>query len=239
MVYTATNGGEHEVPGHYRQGIAKAADGWIFTTDDGIYATDDGFAPTTSNPKAIPAELSAQTFDHLGDGDVADGVLWVPLEKADKSQPGMVTARYDARTLAFEDSFVVPQHHNAWVSVDDGTLYSADKFTDDTILRYTVDGTSVTPKAPLKMNRTVERIQGGDVADGALWLSTDDDDNGVYRVDLETGEVQDLGSAGHTPGEGEGDDATQLLTGLVHVLVADEKIVPMWVEDLEITSAPR
>ena len=66
----------------------------------------------------------------------------------------------------------------------------------------------------------------------------DDDHNGVYRVDLETGEVQDLGTAGHVDGEGEGIDATDLGGALLHVLVADEAIVPMWVVDLEVASGP-
>ena len=87
------------------------------------------------------------------------------------------------------------------------------------------------------MSQEIDRIQGGDIADGALWLSTDDDHNGVYRVDLRTGRVTDLGSAGHTDGEGEGIDATALPGGLLHVLVADEAIVPMWLEDLQVTSS--
>ena len=87
------------------------------------------------------------------------------------------------------------------------------------------------------MDRTIERIQGGDIADGAMWLATDDDENGVYRVDLETGEVTMLASMGHTPeGEGEGIDATDLPSGLLHALVADEEVVPMYVVDFKVTT---
>jgi hypothetical protein len=46
--------------------------------------------------------------------------------------------------------------------------------------------------------------------------------------------VQDLGTAGHVDGEGEGIDATDLDGALLHVLVADEAIVPMHVAHLKV-----
>ena len=52
------------------------------------------------------------------------------------------------------------------------------------------------PLPPLAMSRFVDKVQGADVADGAVWLSTSDDTNELFRVDLETGQVDDLGSAG-------------------------------------------
>lgn len=236
--FSARPSGEIDVDGNYRQGIARSGDGWIFTTNNAIYRTDGGFVQTDAHLDAIPPDLAAQGFDHLGDPDVAGGLIWVPVERDDKTSGRQVTARYDEDTLAFVDAVVVDQHHNAFVGVDRGTAYSADDFSDDVILRYrVVDGKAVAAD-PLRLSRTVERIQGGDVADGALWLSTDDDHNGVYRVDLDTGEVQDLGSAGHVDGEGEGIDATDVGGTLLHVLVADEAIVPMWVVDLSVTSQP-
>lgn len=241
--WTADIDGERDVDGNYRQGLARSGDGWIFVTNNAIYRTDADLRETAAHKEAIPPELAAQGYDHLGDPDIADGLIWIPVERDDKASGQQVTARYDEETLAFVDSFAVAQHHNAFIAVDeDGTAYSTDEFDDDTVQRYTVvDGTAV-PGDPLRLSRTVERIQGGDLADGALWLSTDDDHNGVYRVDLETGEVTDLGTAGHVEGEGEGIDATSGGgrdgdVGL-HVLVADQAIVPMWVVALTATSTP-
>ena len=231
--------GEAEVDGNYRQGIARSGDGWIFTTNNAIYRTDGRYQQTAEHLDAIPADLAAQGYDHLGDPDVADGLIWVPVERGDKSEAEQVTARYDEGTLEFVDAVVVAQHHNAFVGVDDGVAYSADEFSDDTIVRYRVEGGKAVALEPLALSQTVDRIQGGDVADGALWLSTDDDHNGVYRVDLATGAVQDLGSAGHIDGEGEGIDASALDGALLHVLVADEAIVPMWVVDLAATPTSR
>jgi hypothetical protein len=143
--------------------------------------------------------------------------------------------RYDAATLELIDVVEVAQSHNAWVSVDPTTMtaYAMSGFTDDEVLRYDIaDGWK--PLAPIPLDRTIERVQGGDLHDGHLWLSTDDATNGVYRVDLATGAVVDLGSAGRVDGEGEGIDATPLETGQLHVLVADPALVPMWVVHLTV-----
>ena len=244
-VWKATNAGEHELPGDYRQGIAKVEGGWLITTNNAVYRTNDDFVkvPGSIGP-AIPDDLAAQGYNHIGDGDVHDGTLWVPLERDDKSKAEQVTARYDAATLRFVDSFVVPQHHNAFVTVaDDGSVYSMDEFSDKVLMHYVVKGTVVEQLEPIALSRTVEKVQGADLsADGAIWLSTNDDTNGIYRVDPATGSVQVVGTAGHISaaghGEGEGIDVTDLPTGLLHVIVADEKLVPMWAVDFKVTSAP-
>jgi hypothetical protein len=238
LVYSAEASRETAVAGRYRQGLARHGDTWIFTTNNAIYRAESGFVETQELIPAIPDALVAEGFNHIGDGDVVGDVLWVPLERDDKELGQQATARYDANTFAFIDSFAVAQHHNSFVTVDDdGVVWSADEFSDDTLVRYEVDGTTVKPLEPLVMDRTIERIQGGDIADGAMWLATDDDENGVYRVDLETGEVTMLASMGHTPeGEGEGIDATDLPSGLLHTLVADEEVVPMYVVDFRVTT---
>lgn len=236
IVWTGTVTRETDVDGNYRQGIARSGDGWIFTTNNAIYRTDASFTEVESHKEAIPADLAAQGYNHLGDPDVADGLIWIPVERDDKDHALQVTARYDEDSLAFVDAVEVTQHHNAFVAVDDdGVAYSTDQFGDDTLLRYTVADGAAVAEEPLVMSQFVDRIQGGDVLDGAIFLSTDDDHNGVYRVDLATGEVTDLGSAGHVDGEGEGIDATDLPVGQLHVLVADEAIAPMWVIDVEVS----
>ena len=148
--------------GRYRQGLARHGDSWIFTTNNAIYRAGPGFVETQSLIPAIPEALAVQGYNHIGDGDVVGDVLWVPLERDDKESGEQATARYDATTFAFIDSFPVAQHHNSFVTVDDdGVVWSADEFSDDTLLRYEVDGTTVEPLEPLVMDRMIERIQGG------------------------------------------------------------------------------
>jgi hypothetical protein len=236
VAWSMARGASHELPGTYRQGVARSGDGWIFVTNDAIYRTDGAFRQTQAHDHAIPDSLKAQGYNHLGDPDIHDGTIWIPLERDDKTVAEQRTARYDEKTLAFVDSFVVAQHHNSFVAVDDdGVVYSTDFFDDDAIVRYTVDDDGeVKQMAPLRMSKKLEHMQGGDIADGAIWLSTDDDTNGAYRVDLKTGAVTSLGSMGRIAGEGEGIDATDLPTGLLHALIADAAIVPMWLQDLRV-----
>jgi hypothetical protein len=238
-VWTAEVTGEREVNGGFRQGLARSGDGLVFSTNDGMYRTDDEGRPAAppgdKAEPAIPAELKARTYDHLGDVDIADGIIWAPLEKPDKDVGEQVVARYDADTFEFLDSFAVPQHHAAFVAVDeDGVVYSADEFSDDTLLRYRLEADVLEPLEPLVLSRSIDRIQGADIASGAAWLSTDDDHNGIYRVDLGTGEVQDVGSTGYADGEGEGIDAREADDGSVElrVLSCDVRLVPVRVIDL-------
>jgi hypothetical protein len=242
-VWAAEVTGEYEVNGGFRQGLARSGEGLIFSTNDGLYRTDDEGRPASppgdmAEP-AIPAELKAQTYDHVGDVDIADGMIWAPLEKPDKDVGEQVVARFDAETVEFVDSFVVPQHHAAFAAVDEeGIVYSADEFSDDTLLRYRLEAGALEPLEPLVMSRSIDRIQGADIASGAAWLSTDDDHNGIYRVDLGTGEVQDVGSTGYADGEGEGIDAQEADDGTVElrVLSCDVQLVPVRV--IELRAAP-
>jgi hypothetical protein len=238
LTYAGQVVGDHEVDGNYRQGLARVDGGWVFSTNRSLFLTDDAFIQQAKADPAIPAELVAQGFDHVGDVDVDGGVLWVPLERPDRNS-GQAIAWYDPEGLTYTGSQPVEQHHAAFVAAADDVVYSMDEFDgDDTILRYRWTGERLEPIEPLRMDRTIERTQGGDVAGGALWLSTDDERNGVYRVDLETGEVTDLGSAGRVEGEGEGIDATGAPDEPLRVLVADAAIVPMWVVDIAVTATP-
>ena len=239
MTYTAEAGPDHEVDGGWRQGLARVEGGWVFSTNNGLYTTGEDFVQTGGRGDVIPADLAAQSYDHVGDIDIADGVLWAPIEQPSRAGP-QVIARYDAETLEYVSSEEVDQRHAAWVAVDGDVVYSMDEFDEeDTVARYRWTGERLEPDEPLQMSRSLTRIQGGDVADGALWLSTDDDENGLFRVDLASGEVTDLGSAGRPDGEGEGIDADDDSPDtLLHVLVADAAIVPMWVTGFTVTATP-
>ena len=66
------------------------------------------------------------------------------------------------------------------------TAYTMDRFDGDSLLRYDV-AHDWKPLPPLKMSMLLHHTQGGDVAHGAVWISTDDPVHGLYRVDLATG----------------------------------------------------
>jgi hypothetical protein len=223
----------------YGQGVARGPDGWVVSGRNVLGTLDDGLRETLRVSPVIPADLAAQGFDHVGDPDVAGAYLYVPLEQPDYGRGQQITARYDPVTLTFVDAVVLPQHHNSFVAVDDeGVAYSTDFFDDSALLRYDVER-DWEPLDPLRLSHRLERVQGGDVARGAVWLSTDDDRNGIYRVDLDTGRVEALGSTGHLDGEGEGIDARTLSGGSLHTLTVDAEISPVWFGHFDVRRGPR
>jgi hypothetical protein len=228
-IYRVQVVGEATLDPAYRQGLARVDDGWIFSFNDGLFRTDDALNKVGETMPAIPAEWAAQGFNHVGDIDVVDGVVYAPVEQDDYELVRQAMFRYDAETLEFIDGVEVAQHHNAWVTVDGetGIAYSMDEFGDDAVTRYdTRDGWR--PLEPLSLSTTIARVQGGDLRDGALWLSTDDETDGIYRVELTSGEVIAAGSMGRIEGEGEGIDATTLPDGDLHVISLADDIVTVW-----------
>lgn len=227
---TAVPADEAEVANEYRQGLARLDDGWIFSADNALFRTDDTLVEQARLLPAIPPAWAQQGYDHIGDIDAADGILYAPLEVDDKERGEQAMARYDAATLELIDVTPVPQHHASFVAVDpdSGIAYSQDRFGGDTVLRYDVSGGGWEPLEPLALSMFVDRVQGGDVGDGALWLSTDDEQDGLYRVDLETGEVTALGSVGRIEGEAEGMEYAVLDSGSLHVLTIDAALRPVW-----------
>jgi hypothetical protein len=232
---TASVASEREVDRAYRQGLGKAAEGWVFSTNFSLFRTDEALVRTVTVDAAIPPEWVEKGYDHIGDVDVVGDVVHVPLEQPDYGADRQAMLRYDLETLGYLDGVEVSQSHNAWVAVDADTMtaYSMSGFSDDTVLRYDIDA-GWEPLEPIQLSTTIDRVQGGDLRDGALWLSTDDETDGVYRVDLATGDVVALGSIGHVESEGEGIDATTLDAGDLHVLTAAPLPGPVLLVALEI-----
>jgi hypothetical protein len=227
---------EQHVPPQFRQGIARIPGGWIVTGNFTIGRTDDKLKVTKVASNVIPLDLRKQGYNHVGDIDVVGKYIYAPLEESDYTRGTQVTARYDVKTLRFIDSVQLDQHENSFVTVDPATMiaYSMDHFDGASLLRYDVKR-NWAPLPALEMSTTVTKVQGGDVAAGAVWLSTTDPTNGLYRVDLKTGRVDSLGSAGHVPGEGEGIDATKLRSGRLHAMVIDPAQTPVWLGHFAVT----
>src|SRR4029079_9573274 len=201
----ATRNSEQEGPSGYQQGVARVADGWVFTGTTVMARTNEQLKIVKQNTQPIPLEWKRKGFNHVGDPDVAGKFLYAPLEQPQYERGDQAMARYDARSLKLVDIVPVTQHEASFVTVDPKTMtaYSMDRFGGNALLRYDLRK-KWAPLPPLTMSRFVDKVQGADVADGAVWLSTSDDTNELFRVDLKTGQVDDLGSAGHVPGEGEG-----------------------------------
>jgi len=225
----ATLQSEQEGPSGYQQGVARLADGWIFTGTTVMARTDEQLKIVKQNTQPIPLDWKRKGFNHVGDPDVAGKYLYAPLEQPQYERGDQAMARYDAKSLKLVDIVPVTQHEASFVTVDPKTMtaYSMDRFGGNALLRYDLRK-KWAPLPPLAMDRVVENVQGADIADGAVWLSTSDPENNLYRVDLKTGATAFLGSAAHVGGEGEGIDATKLKSGLLHVLTVDPTRSPVW-----------
>ena len=173
--------------------------------NDVLARLDEHLQPTKRIDDAIPAAWVARGYVHIGDIDVSGSTLYVPFEQPDYDLGHQVMARYDAGTLAFRDAKVVAQHENSFVAVDgaSGIAYSMDRFGGDALLRYDTRA-GWRRLTPLYLDRTLEKVQGAAIARDAVWLMTDDDHNGIYRVEhrLRCGERRRLRSSGGRRGGG-------------------------------------
>jgi hypothetical protein len=231
----ATMTGQQELSGYYGQGVARVPGGWIFSGTNSLWHTDDDLKVVKMISPAIPAAWKAKGFNHVGDIDVVGKYIYAPFEQPDYSKGQQATARYDRDTLRFVDAVMVQQHENSFVTVDPSTMiaYTMNHFDGGALLRYDA-GQGWKALAPLRMSKVLHRTQGADVANGQIWISTDDPQHGIYRVDLQTGAVLLVAKMGHAGGEGEGIDATDLPTGLLHAMCVDKKFVPVWFEHFRI-----
>lgn len=227
-----------EIPVTYNQGIARIRGGWILSgtlspipNTDVIVRTDEQYNVVVRNEAAIPSEWRARGYVHIGDIDVVGNVVYAPFEQPDYSQGHQVTARYDARTLKFLDAVELAQHENSFVAVDPKTriAYSMDNFDGDSLLRYDV-AHKWKPLRPLKLSMVLEHTQGASIADGAVWISTSDAQNDIYRVNMKTGHVDVVAQITDPPGEGEGIAVAQLPSGYLHATVLDPDMTKVWVE---------
>ena len=227
-----------EIPVIYNQGIARMRGGWILSgtlspipNTDVLVRTDEQFNVVVHNEAAIPSEWRTQGYVHIGDIDVVGNIVYAPFEQPDYTQGHQVTARYDARTLKFLDAVELDQHENSFVTVDPKTriAYSMDNFDGDALLRYDV-AHQWKPLRPLKLSMLLEHTQGASIADGAVWISTSDAQNDIYRVDMRSGHVDLVAQITDPPGEGEGIAVAPRPTGYLHATVLDPDMTKVWVE---------
>ena len=229
---------KQEIPVFFNQGIAHIRGGWILSgtlspipNTDVLARTDEQFNVAVRNEAAIPSEWRDRGYVHIGDIDVVGNVVYAPFEQPDFSLGHQVTARYNARTLRFLDAVELAQHENSFVAVDPKTriAYSMDNFDGDALLRYDV-ARRWKPLRPLKLSMLLEHTQGASIADGAIWISTSDAHNDIYRVNMKTGHVDLVAQITDPPGEGEGLAVVSLPSGFLHATELDPDQTKVWVE---------
>ena len=145
---------------------------------------------------AIPEEFRTEyQSDHIGGIDCAGGKLYAAVEGEGYKYNFVLV--YDCKTLEYTGEFynLTSEHLTdgiPWLAVDgENNLLYTSKFSDvSEILVYDLESMELSKTIELK--ETVNRIQGGSVYDGILYLSYDaahSTDEQVLAVNTEDGSV--------------------------------------------------
>jgi hypothetical protein len=174
------------------QGAATDGSSYVYSWRFGLSRTTFGGSVIVRNSAAIPPALAVLGSDHIGDIDIWGGRIYAPIEDSASYQRPTI-ALYDATTLAYTGlAYPLPastQSHVPWVAVDParGLVYTSDWDPVPRINLFRLG--DLQPAGSLPLSTTIGRIQGGKMFQGALYLSSDNASQSIYRVDLDTGSV--------------------------------------------------
>lgn len=150
------------------------------------------------NDSPIPQEyIDSYGSDHVGGISYYDGKIYAAVENDAEDMPLVIT--YDARTLHIVDVFELPNTDLPdgipWCCVDgeNGYLYCSQFNEVNEILAFDLETMEFSHVIPL--SEQVVRIQGGEVYDGVLYLSSDtahSNDDVIFTIDIGSGEVKEL-----------------------------------------------
>ncbi|MDB5999334.1 MAG: sorting protein [Rhizobacter sp.] len=197
--------------GIYRsQGMTTDGTNVYFSWQFGLEKTDAHYNEIARNSSlslstgtitsGIDPSLSAQGFDHIGDIDYANGIIYASLDNSQTnpsySQPAV--ALYDANTLKYTgQSFTLSgpdgTHDIAsWIAVNataglaygmaynDATEMAVYNLSDFSFVKY------------IQLSQSLDSVQGGKIFGDWMYMAADDSSRSVYRTSLIDGTVEDL-----------------------------------------------
>lgn len=147
----------------------------------------------------LPDVCEDRKNDHIGGISCYDGKLYASVEGPDEGFPCIVV--FDCETLectgeVYDLPVEIYDDGVPWCAVDGETGYLyASRWSDaETVYCYDVnDSMKLVREIPLTGLGIIDRIQGGEFYDGALYLSNDVKDNGslknILKLNVTTGEV--------------------------------------------------
>jgi hypothetical protein len=184
-----------KIPGTLKsQGLVFDGASPVFSWRYGLQRTDEFYRPVVTRALAIPPDIQVEHYDaarkngfsHIGDIDIADGKLYVPIEDEDNHAKPFV-AIFDSKTLLYTgEKHLLPAdklpHGVPWIAVDRprGVFYTMDWDSQD-LQVFDLKTFGFARTVPLKdtgaPGRLIARVQGGKVRDGLLFLSSDSNDD--------------------------------------------------------------
>ena len=147
-----------------------------------------------TNANAIPKELRDLKYDHIGDIDVYNKVIYGGIENKDGLNAAL--AMFDINTLEIIKYVIIEDRDLPWVAVDPTTkiLYSAQWNDCCSLKMYNADTLEYLGLFPVisSVNTTTplpQEVQGGAFYNGDLYICVNADDN-VYKIDMKTGSIE-------------------------------------------------
>jgi len=153
----------------------------------------DGCEDVIVKLNAIPKSYQ-DTYgcNHIGGISYYDGKIYAAVENSTHSDPSIMV--YNADTLDFIHAYQIPleDNHMPWCAADADREYLYFSTFDDVTTVYALNIHDMTYSHELSLTQTLHRVQGGEVYNGKIYLSTDNPDSSteaVYSVNVLTGET--------------------------------------------------
>lgn len=169
------------------QGIAWDGTHYIAIDTNGLKRFDTSWTLVHQNTNPI-SQFPPGPIDHLGDGVVHNGTLYIPAERfVDiNTFSNMSIARFDPTTLDLIDvTDVSAQGHEVSsiaLNPADGLLYVSSYNDGSKLWKYHPDTLAFVGVLPL--SEAIPRIQGVTVWNGAFWINADTN-SGTRRVEMD------------------------------------------------------
>lgn len=179
------------------QGVTNDGEYFYFSGNFFLNKTEIKSMKTVAqNSFAIPLPLLMKGCNHIGGIGYADGKIYAAIEDgSDYLHPFI--AIFDAETLRFTGEYYeLPQELHTkgvpWciVDADRGYLYTAEWSNATQLNVFDLKDMTFVKNVPVSM--TLDRIQGGDIYEGKLYLSNDSNSKRVYETDPVSGETKIL-----------------------------------------------
>ena len=184
---------EIRLPGELRivnEGLAHDDTNWFLSNQHVLYKTTiEPMEIVAANYHAIPQELSQRRYNHIGDIDVIDGIIYGGLESS--NEPQGILAAWNATDLSLIRYKETTMKGMPWVAIDPKTrlLYSAVwndccKLQVYDLVTFDFVGTVATTN-PEGLPR---EIQGGAFYENDLYLAVNGNCS-IYKMDINTGHI--------------------------------------------------
>ena len=190
-VYAWTRVADERMPGELRvanEGLSHDDNYWYLTNKHFIYQVDkQPMKIIQSNHYAIPSELTEQGYDHIGDIEVNNGVLYGGVEGG----PTGIIGCWNTTTLEMINYIkITEQKGMPWVTVNPNTnlLYTSEWSNTERIHIYDTANNCAYMGYLIIANpeEYPKEVQGASFYNNELYISTNIND-GIYKIDINSG----------------------------------------------------